>query len=261
VSERRPSAEEIAVALDDATRDRRPMERFTAADPDLSPVLAYRAQAHGVQLRLAAGESIIGAKLGLTSRAKQRAMRVDEPLYGWLTSSMLFEPGNVVAMERLIHPRIEPEIGFLTSHELSAPATVPSVLAATAGVMAALEVIDSRYENFDFQLPDVIADNASAAGLVLGPVLRPVTALEDLRLLGCILRHNGAIVDTASGAAVMGHPAAAIAWLVNRLGADGRSLPAGSIVLSGGLTNALPIGHGDVVSVEIDGLGTAEAVA
>jgi 2-oxo-3-hexenedioate decarboxylase len=255
------SAGEIAAALDEATRERRPIQRFTAADPDLTPAQAYLAQAQGVGLRLAAGESIIGAKLGLTSRAKQRAMQVDEPLYGWLTSSMALEPGNVVPIERLIHPRIEPEIGFLTSRELSAPATVPGVLAATAGVMAALEVIDSRYEGFDFRLPDVIADNASAAGLVLGPVLRPVAALEDLRLLGCVLRHNGSIVDTASGAAVMGHPAAAVAWLVNQLGADGRSLPAGSIVLSGGLTNAIPINPGDLVSVEIDGLGTADAAA
>ena len=255
------SAEEIATALDEATRERRPIQRFTAADPDLTPAQAYEAQDHGVGMRLAAGESIIGAKLGLTSRAKQLTMQVDEPLYGWLTSSMALEPGNAVPMERLIHPRIEPEIGFLTSRELSAPATVPTVLAATAGVMAALEVIDSRYESFDFRLPDVIADNASAAGLVLGPVLRPVAALEDLRLLGCVLRHNGSIVDTASGAAVMGHPAAAVAWLVNQLGADGRSLPAGSIVLSGGLTNALPINPGDLVSVEIDGLGIAEAAA
>jgi 2-oxo-3-hexenedioate decarboxylase len=255
------TAREIAAGLGEAARDRAPLPPFTDARPELDAETAYAAQWRLVQERLAGGERLIGAKLGLTSRAKQEAMGVDVPLYGWLTSGMVLEPGTPLPTERFIHPRVEPEIAFQLERELAGPATVVDVLDATATVFAALEVIDSRYDGFRFKLPDVVADNASAAAVLLGPVAVAPERLGDLRLLGCVLRRGGEVVHTAAGAAVMGHPAAAVAWLANRLTEVGRTLPAGSLVLSGGLTDAVPVAPGETITAEFDGLGVVEAFA
>jgi 2-oxo-3-hexenedioate decarboxylase len=135
---------------------------------------------------------------------------------------------------------------------------VTGVLAATKAVFPALELIDSRYADFSFKLPDVIADNASAASVVVGSKAVPPDQAGDLRLTGCVLRVDGEVVHTAAGAAVLGHPAAAVAWAVNRLARRGQSVPAGSIVLSGALTDAVPVRPGTTVTAEFDGLGVAE---
>jgi 2-oxo-3-hexenedioate decarboxylase len=138
------------------------------------------------------------------------------------------------------------------------------VLAATEAVFAAFDILDSRYDDFRFTLPDVIADNASGGRVVLGPQARRPDELVDLRLLGCVLRAGGQVVATAAGAAVSGHPAAAVAWLANRLGAQGsegshgKSLRAGMLVLSGGLTAPVPLEPGTAVTAEFDGLGSVE---
>lgn len=248
----------IADVLEQAIAARTPVPRLTADHPDLDPPTAYAAQWIGVERRVAAGERLVGLKLGLTSQAKQRTMGVDVPIYGWLTSGMLVEHGEALPVERWIHPRVEPEIGFVLDRELAGPASIVDVLAATSAVFAAVEVIDSRYADFSFTLPDVVADNASAAGYVVGPRLRPPQELGDLRLVGCVVRRDGAVLHTAAGAAVLGHPAAAVAWLASRLADEGRTIPAGSIVLSGALTDALPIAPGQSVSVEIAGLGSIE---
>jgi 2-oxo-3-hexenedioate decarboxylase len=166
-----------------------------------------------------------------------------------------------VDLTRFIHPRVEPEIAFLLARDVEAPATVTSVLSATETVFAAVDVLDSRYENFRFTLPDVIADNASAAAFLLGPQTRKPAELEDLRLLGSVLRVNGEVVATAAGAAVMGHPAASVAWLANQLGERGEGLRAGWLVFSGGLTAPVPMAAGVAVTAEFDGLGTIETFA
>jgi 2-oxo-3-hexenedioate decarboxylase len=155
----------------------------------------------------------------------------------------------------------EPEIAFLLDEEMGGPTTIAAVLAATRSVFPALEVIDSRYADFSFRLPDVVADNASAASVVIGSHAVSPEAAGDLRLIGCVLRVDGAVVDTAAGAAVMGHPAAAVAWLVDHLAEEGRSLPAGSIVLSGALTDAVPVRAGVTLTAELDGLGIVEVTA
>ena len=160
-----------------------------------------------MQSKLDAGEQLTGAKLGLTSRAKQEAMNVAEPLYGWITSGMIVEYGGPVDRSSLIHPRAEPEIAFLLGRDVTAPATVTSVLAATEAVFAAVDILDSRYHDFRFTLPDVIADNASGGRIVLGPQARRLDELVDLRLLGCVLRTGGEVVATAAGAAV---------WVIRR---------------------------------------------
>ena len=254
-------ASSIAADLAVAERERKAIAPFTDAHPDLDLDTAYAAQREVVRAKVDAGQRIVGAKLGLTSRAKQQAMGVDAPLHGWVTSGMLAPFGEPVDVDRLIHPRVEPEIAFLLARDVEAPATVSSVLAATEVVFAAIDVLDSRYENFRFTLPDVVADNASAAFFLLGPVSLPPSDLVDLRLLGCVLRLAGEVVATAAGAAVMGHPAASVAWLANRLGERGDGLRAGWLVFSGGLTAPVPLVAGRAVTAEFDGLGTVEAYA
>ena len=251
-------AERIAAELAAAERERRELDPFTDDNPDLDVETAYTAQWAGVQAKLAAGDRLVGAKLGLTSKVKQRVMKVDAPLYGWVTSSMLGEYGEPVDLARFIHPRVEPEIAFLLGRDVETPATVTGVLAATESVFGAVDVLDSRYANFRFRLPDVIADNASAALFLLGPRAVPPAEIEDLRLVGCVLRVNGDVAETAAGAATMGHPAAAVAWLANRLATRGQALTAGMLVFSGGLTEPVPLAPGVSVAAELDGLGAIE---
>ena len=137
-------------------------------------------------------------------------------------------------MNRFIHPRVESEIAFLLARDIEPPATVVSVLAATDVIFGAVDVLDSRYEGFKFTLTDVVADNASAGGFYLGPITRRPNDMEDLRLIGCIVRVDGEVVMTAASAAVMGHPAASVAWLANQLAAEGECLRAGQLVFPAG---------------------------
>jgi 2-oxo-3-hexenedioate decarboxylase len=251
-------AKEIASQLIEAEQARTEIPQFTELDPDIDVETAYAAQWEFVQSKLDAGDRLVGAKLGLTSRNKQVAMGLAEPLYGWVTSGMIAGYGEPVDRGSLIHPRAEPEIAFLLGRDVAAPATVTSVLAATEAVFAAVDILDSRYRDFRFALPDVVADNASAGRIVLGPDPRRPAELVDLRLIGCVFRAGGEVAATAAGAATMGHPAAAVAWLANRLGARGQSLRAGWLVLSGGLTAPVPLEPGTAVTAEFDGLGTLE---
>jgi len=219
---------------------------------------AYDLQARVVAHRTAQGHRVVGAKLGLTSEAKQKQMNVDEPLYGWLTSDMRLEPGEPLYVERFIQPRVEAEIAFLIGDDLEGDDIgAADVLAATAAVMPAIDVLDSRYAGYSFTLPDVIADNSSSAGFVTGSVLVDPTGI-DLRLVGVVLEVNGQVVATAAGAAVLGHPASAIAWLVRALARRGEGLEAGMTVLSGACTAAFAVSPGDTVVTRIDRLGTVE---
>lgn len=247
----------MAAVLVAAERDRVATAQFSADDPELDVATAYRAQRAFVQSKLDAGEQLVGYKLGLTSRNKQQAMGVDSPLYGRVTSGMLSTYGEPVRFDRFIHPRVESEIAFLLARDVQAPATVTSVLAATDVVFGAVDVLDSRYEGFQFTLTDVVADNASAGAFYLGPIARRPDEL-DLRLLGCVVRVDGEVVMTAAGAAVMGHPAASVAWLANQLAVEGERLEAGQLVFSGGVTAPVPVVPGGSVTFEFDGLGVIE---
>jgi len=256
------SPETFAALLDDAAVRRIALANaLTDEDASLDAETAYEVQRLVVGKRVARGAHLVGAKLGLTSAAKQRQMQVSDPLYGRLTSDMVLDPSQPVDLDRFIHVRAEPEIGFVIGDVIAAPATIAGVLAATDSVFAAIELIDSRYDGFRFRLPDVIADNASSAGVLVGSVARRPSDVGDLRLLGVVVRRNGVVAGTAAGAAALGHPAQAVAWLVDRLASRGESLEPGSVVLSGGLTDALPLERGTVVSVEIEGLGTVEVRA
>ena len=250
--------QDIADELIVAERERKAIGQFSDLHPDLDLDTAYRAQRAFVQSKVDAGEHQVGYKLGLTSRNKQVAMGVDAPLYGRVTSGMICGYGEPIRMDRFIHPRVESEIAFLLARDVEPPATVISVLAATDVVFGAVDILDSRYEGFKFTLTDVVADNASAGGFYLGPVARRPDELEDLRLIGCVVRAGGEVVSTAAGAAVMGHPAASVAWLANRLAAEDEGLKAGQLVFSGGVTAPVPVEAGGSVTFEFDGLGSIE---
>jgi len=249
---------QLADALIVAERERKPIAAFTDAYPFLDAGRAYEAQRLFVGDRVDGGDPAIGAKLGMTSRIKRAMLGVDQPVSGWLTAGMVLSPGQPVPLEQLIHPQAEPEIAVLLGKEPTWPATVTSVLSAIEAVFAAIEIIDSRFEDFRYRLADVIADNVGAARVALGSRARTVSAAGDLRLIGCVFRSRGEVVGTAAGAAAMGHPAAAVAWLVNALATRGEQLSAGSIVLTGGLTAPVALGRGGAVTAEFDGLGSVE---
>lgn len=251
----------VADELVIAEREHKAIDPFTDTSPGFDLEAAYEAQRLVVQAKVDAGDPVVGAKLGLTSRAKQQAMSVSDPLYGKVTRSMLAPFGEPVDLASLIQPRVEPEIAFLLGEDLAGGATVTEVLKATEAVFAGIDVLDSRYRDYRFTLPDVVADNCSAGRFLLGPRALKPAELPDLRLLGCVLRADGDVVYTAAGAAVMGHPAASVAWLVQRLAERGESLPAGSLVFSGGLTAPIPLRAGHSVTAEFDVLGTVEVYA
>jgi 2-keto-4-pentenoate hydratase len=244
----------IADALITAEQERKPVVPFTRKLPFFDVRTAYAAQALFVEHRVAAGEHVIGAKLGLTSAVKRKALNIHEPVFGRLTSRMLLSHGEPVHLGELIRPRAEPEIAFLVRRRIEAPTTITGVLAATEAVLAAIEVVDSRY-SAPFQLPDSIADNAGAARVVLGTQACRPADLVDLAVLGCVFRSRGGI-ETAAGGAVMGHPAAALVWLAEALAERGEGIEPGSVVLSGGLTASVLLQADGVVTAEFDGLGS-----
>jgi 2-oxo-3-hexenedioate decarboxylase len=248
----------LADRLITAARERTATTPLSDDVPDLDVNVAYDIQAEVVKARLDSGSVIVGAKLGLTSAAKQQQMNVSEPLYGWLTNDMQIETGAILDCAQFIQPRCEPEIAFLLGHDLGgAYVSAAHVLAATHLVFAAVDVLDSRFAGYSFTLPDVVADNSSSAGFVLGGQgVRPDGF--NLRLTGCAFYKNGELLATASGAAVLGHPAAAVAWLVRKLAARGEGLKAGHVVLSGSMTEAIAVAPGDVITARFDRLGSVE---
>ena len=222
---------------------------------ELDVATAYEVQAETLRRRLERGEHVVGLKLGLTSAAKQRAMGIDRPLLGWLTDTMVLAAGEPIG-SGLIHPRVEPEIVFVLAHKLAGPGvTAAQALSAIGSVCAGMEVIDSRFADFRFRLPDVVADNASSAQVALGPVAVAPSGL-DLSLEACVFTVNGEVVDSATGAAVQGHPAQALALAANTLAERGLALEPGWIVLTGGMTNAAPMPPGSSAVAEFTHLGT-----
>ncbi|MBM3275409.1 MAG: fumarylacetoacetate hydrolase family protein [Candidatus Sericytochromatia bacterium] len=194
-------------------------------------------------------------KMGLTSLAKMRQMGVHAPIFGFLTDPMVESDGALIDMCRLTQPRVEPEIAFILGSDLRGPTTAAQAMLAVRGVCAALEILDSRFADFKFNLADVVADNASSAKFVLGSVVRPPDGI-DAACLGIVMAINGKVVEVGSSAAIFEHPARSLAKLVNMLAAQGRGLEAGQIVLTGGATAAVAISPGDWVRLEVEDLGT-----
>ncbi|HEY1972989.1 MAG TPA: fumarylacetoacetate hydrolase family protein [Pseudonocardia sp.] len=245
--------DELARRLAKATADRTAIDQLTDEFPSLDLAGAYRVQHRQRPDRAA----LAGWKLGVTSRAKQIQVGISDPTYGFLRADHALDLGAPLDTGALIAPRAEPEIVFTLGADLSGPhVTAAQVLAACSGVAVGLEILDSRYRDYRFTIADVVADNTSAGRYVVGAPVDPTGI--DLRLVGVVLEHNGEVVATASGSAALGHPAAATAWLVRALDAQGEGLRAGEIVLSGGLTAAVPLNAGDTVVATIDRLGSIE---
>ncbi|MDP4676739.1 MAG: 2-keto-4-pentenoate hydratase [Actinomycetes bacterium] len=250
--------QQLSARLINAAATRTATTPLTDEYPDLDVATAYEIQDEVIAARTSAGAVVVGAKLGLTSAAKQQQMNVSEPLYGILTDDMLIDTGANLVCDRFIQPRCEPEVAFLMAEDLQGSGvSAARVLAATALVFPAIDVLDSRFAGYSFTLPDVVADNSSCAGFILGGQGVDPRGF-DLRTVGCVFEKNGKLVATAAGAAVMGHPAASVAWLVRKLASRGQGLSAGQVVLSGSMTEAIAVAPGDTVSARIDRLGTVE---
>ncbi|WP_354673444.1 2-oxo-3-hexenedioate decarboxylase [Cupriavidus alkaliphilus] len=246
----------LAEHLENAELQREAVRKITDQYPEMDWDDAYAIQ-DAIRARKAArGTRIAGLKMGLTSFAKMRQMGVSEPVYGFLTDYGACMDGAAIDTGTLIHPKVEAEIAFVLKAPLKGPGChIGDVLAATDFVVPAVEVIDSRYENFRFDLKSVIADNTSSARFVVGGTHHGTEGL-DLKNLGVVLEKNGEVVATAAGAAVLGHPANSVAMLANMLGARGRELPAGTFIMTGGVTEAIAVAAGDNITVRYQHLGT-----
>ncbi|MED1470372.1 2-keto-4-pentenoate hydratase [Bacillus salipaludis] len=248
---------EIIEYLYTAERDAREVIKVTDEYPELTVKEAYELQDGLLARKLAeSGSKTVGLKLGLTSKAKQVMMGVNEAIYGYLHHDMLGFEWEGISYSGLIHPKVEPEIAFLLDKDLQGEnITGEDVLQATKYVAPALEVIDSRYKDFRFTLVDVIADNCSSAKFVIGSKWVAPQAIN-LGNVGMVMSKNGDVAQTGSSAAVLGHPATAIAWAVNELGTRGRGLKKGDIILSGAMSEAIAFKPGDSVIANFEGLGS-----
>jgi 2-oxo-3-hexenedioate decarboxylase len=244
---------ELAQRLDEARRDACEIEQLTA-HVKLTEADGYTIQDALLVLETARGARQIGWKLGLTSVAKQEQVGVHTPIHGFLLDRMLHPASEPLQLAGLIHPRGEPEFAFLLRADLEGDVSPVDVLAATETILPAVEILDSRYRDFRFTLPDVLADNTSAGLVVLGKEGLPPAGL-DLPTEQVVFSVNGNVHATATGAAVLGDPAAAVAWLASR-----RPLRAGELILSGALTDAVPLEPGMKLTVQYAHLGTLQVV-
>jgi 2-keto-4-pentenoate hydratase len=248
-------ADELAAALYDARRTLVPIAPLTDADPGLTMADGYLVQQGVVRRYLADGDRVVGYKLGLTSKPMQQMLGVDSPDFAPVMASHVNVDGAAVAAAAYIAPRLEAEIALVLGAELSGPDCTPlDVVRATEGVVAALELVDSRVADWRIKLPDTVADMASSGAIVVGGRTTPVDEV-DLRLLGMVFTRDGEVVATGAGAAALGNPAAAVAWLVRTLHPLGASLPAGSVVMTGALHAAVPVAAGETYRAEFDRLG------
>lgn len=244
----------VAARVDDAARYAEPIAQLTG-DAGFSLDEAYEIQRASIERRIHRGESMVGVKLGFTSRAKMVQMGVDSLIWGWLTDAMLEEDGGRVLLDRFIHPRVEPEVCFLTSREIDRPLTLLEAASYLEAVAPAMEIIDSRYRNFKFTLEDVVADNCSSAGLVIGPWTR---RFDTLRNAGVLMRLDGRAVQVGSTAAILGDPLRSVVQASRLISQSGLVLPPGSLIMAGAATAAEALPRGAHVQCVVNGLGTTE---
>ena len=252
----------LASALDLAEQSRQQIDHVSCQYPDMTIEDAYAVQSAWVAMKIADGRAPIGHKIGLTSRAMQRAGNIDEPDYGALLDDMLLPESQDVSFDRFIEPRIEVELSFILGRPLTGPAVgIVDVLAAADWVVPTLEVIDARIRRIDPEsgrtrkVIDTIADNAANAAIIMGG--RPVRVdAVDLRWVSALIYRNAVIEESGVAAAVLNHPAQGVAWLANKLEPFGASLAAGEIVLSGSFTAPVPIARGDTFHVDYGPLGS-----
>lgn len=247
--------EQLGDELFDALISRSTVANLRDRIDGITIVDAYHIQARMVARRVAAGETIVGKKIGVTSKAIQDAIGVFEPDFGQLTSGMAYDDGAIVDLDALIQPKAEAEIAFVLKHDLIGPGvTAADVLKATDHVRACFEIVDSRVTGWDIRIQDTVADNASCGVYVLGSdKIDPRDV--DLTLAGLLVEKNGEPVATGVGAAVQGSPLNSVAWLANTLGRLGMPFRAGEVILSGSLSPLVAVADGDTLVAHIGGIG------
>ena len=248
--------DELAADLAQAERSREPIAPLTAAYPGIDVVDAYEIQLINIRQRVAEGARVLGHKVGLSSKAMQQMMGVDEPDYGHLLDEMQVFEDTPVKAGRYLLPRVEVEVGFILSADLpGAGCTEDDVLAATEALVPSIELIDTRIAEWKIALCDTIADNASSAGFVLGSARVSPRDL-DVEGIDAVLTCNGEVVAEGSSDAVLGNPVTAVAWLARKVESFGVRLRQGDIVLPGSCTRAIDVRAGDHIVAEFAGLGS-----
>jgi 2-oxopent-4-enoate/cis-2-oxohex-4-enoate hydratase len=239
-----------------ALLERKAVEPLTDREPSITIEDAYQIQLRMIQRRLEAGETIVGKKIGVTSKIVMQMLRVNQPDFGQMTSGMVFSEGEAIRTDSMIAPKAEAEVAFVLKSDLMGPGvTAADVLRATDFVVPCFEIVDSRIKDWKIKIQDTVADNASCGVLTLGGARKSPRQL-DLALAGMVLEKNGEIISTSVGAAVQGSPVNAVAWLANTLGRLGIGLKAGEIILSGSQSPLVPVKAGDSLYCSVGGLGS-----
>jgi 2-oxo-3-hexenedioate decarboxylase len=242
----------LAEFVDTAAKTAQAIPQLSLSGNDLTLEQAYGVQALSIGRRLQRGEQMVGVKMGFTSRAKMIQMGLSDLIWGRLTDAMRVACGGTIDFGAYVHPRVEPEIAFLLKHSLTGDVTAAEALAAVEGIAPALEIIDSRYENFKFNLSDVVADNRSSSSFVVGPWQAPDTQINDLSM---VMSFDGKPVQTGSSAAILGAPIESLVAAARLAAVDGIELKAGWIVMAGGATAAEALKPGITVSLTVEKLG------
>jgi 2-oxopent-4-enoate/cis-2-oxohex-4-enoate hydratase len=238
-----------------ALLERKAVDPLTDREPSITIEDAYQIQLRMIQRRLDAGETIVGKKIGVTSKVVMDMLKVNQPDFGQMTSGMVFNEGDAIRADSMIAPKAEAEVAFVLKCDLMGPGvTAADVLRATDFVVPCFEIVDSRIKDWKIKIQDTVADNASCGVLTLGGVRRSPRQL-DLALAGMVLEKNGEVISTSTGAAVQGSPANAVAWLANTLGRLGIGLKAGEVILSGSQSPLVPVKAGDNLRCDVGGLG------
>lgn len=246
---------QFAKELREAEETKLGIAPITSVRSDLTINDAYAIQLENIYRKLEQGHKVVGKKIGLTSLAMQNLLGVNEPDYGHLLDSMVIENGGAVPVDKVLQPKVEGEIAFILKKELRGPnVTTLDVLQATEYIVPALEIVDSRVQDWKIKLADTVADNASSGFFVLGG--KPMKIDEvDMKLVGMVLTKNGEIINTGVGAAALGNPASCVAWLANKLSEFDIPLRQGEVILSGALSAAAEAKPGDVFTARFAHLG------
>jgi len=248
-------ARTFANALYEARESLTPIAPFTEEQPELGMADGYAIQQHLVSRLVDDGEQICGYKLGLTSAPMQKLLGVDQPDFGPVFASTVHRDGAEVSVDSYIAPRVEAEIAVILETDLAGPhCTVADASQATRGLVASIEIVDSRIRDWKIKIADTVADLASNGAIALGNLVVPLDGI-DSRLIGMVFTKNGQVIATGAGAAALGDPLAAVAWLANTLAPLGVTLPAGSVIMTGALHAMVPMEAGDVFRAEFDHLG------
>ncbi|HWK22156.1 MAG TPA: 2-keto-4-pentenoate hydratase [Ureibacillus sp.] len=249
-----------AEQLLEAESSKQPIAPFTSTVENITVDDAYNIQLYQIRKKVAAGAKIEGLKIGLTSKAMQEMLNVYTPDYGFILDTMMSDEQDGISIEPYIQPKVEFEIAFVFDKALKGPnVTVDDVINATAYVVPAVEIIDSRIENWNIKFEDTVADNGSSAGAILGTKHTKLTEIEDITNIEMVVYKNGEQIDQATSAAVLGNPLNAVVWLANEVSNYGISIEPGMFVLSGALAKAVEFKAGDIFEADFGFLGKVSA--